>query len=658
MHDHIPRRGNVPEFLTDWVEQHRLPVDGNDSGPPRAAIYARRSVADPRFVSISRQVAVSESHCRHIGAVHDSHSLLFIDRHRSGTTMSGRVSLMALLSAARERLFDILVVQGIDRLTRNSADAAVIVAEFEILGIAIHVAGTGLVAGEEVVLKAFQYQKELDSLVARICRGYRDAAESGLLIGSRSRYGYDRLPSGTGLIINVEEAQVLKRCFESIDAGVSRSELAAQLNAEGIPGPCGKPWLRSTFHRGDGSGQLQNTLVKGLWTWDRHAVKPVTIEVPDLAVIDVPLFERVNSKLDDARTRAAPPRGVRVLSHVVRCTCGAPLLKTGRGTLETGRMACRSPFDEGRCMQRSSIAIVEAERRYLRFIHDEILAPSQLVVWQSIRDRAFEEILRSAEADRLDLVRRIEDVARRMDEADDESGQEGWLLAYMGNLEKEYHDLWRSRDRIESPVRLQVDEKEAGRLRATIAEMVRKVPYRVTDPAEVEAVARMHQLVPRMVVESSKDGFYDVRYLLGVSSASGGPSLPDVESDLWIARRHPVPPRGALRRPERIIHFHGLAAQGMFGFSEPEWTAIRHLFVDAQLPAMEPRAFAEALVFLAVSRLPPSMLPERYEGFQDGRDSLCSYRDTWLAMIGILEEQGSRLVEHVDRRRFAPLWRA
>jgi len=658
MHEYLPTRGNAPEFLTDWVEQHRLPNDRNDPGPPRAAIYARRSVADPRFVSISRQVAVSESHCRQIGAVHDSHTLLFIDRHRSGTTTSGRVSLKALLAAARERLFDTLVVQGIDRLTRNSADAAIIVAEFDVLGIAIHVAGTGQVAGEEVVLKAFQYQKELDSLVARICRGYRDAVESGRLIGSRTRYGYDRLPRGTGLIINVEQALVLERCFEDIDAGVNRSELADRLNAEGIPGPRGKPWHRRSFHLGDGSGQLQNTLIKGVWTWDRHAVEPVTLKVPDLAIIDAPLFDRVNAKLGEVRNRKALPEGVRVLSHVARCTCGSPLLTTGRGKLDTDRMACRHPLDEGPRTERSSIAVVEAERRYLRFIHDNILAPSLLDDWQSIRDRAFEDILRSAEEERRDLMRRIDDVARRMDEADDESGQEGWLLAYMGNLEKEYHDLWRSRDRIESPARLQVDEEEAGRLRATIAGMLRSVPYRVTEQSEIAAVARMHQLVPRMVVGSCRDGYYDVRYLLGVSSASTAPTLPDEDSDLWIARRHPVPPRGALRRPERIIHFHGLAAQGRFAFTEAEWTSVHHLFVDARLPAIEPRAFAEALIFLAVSRLPPSMLPERYEGFQGGRGSLSSYRHMWLAMIAILEEQGSRLVEDVDRHRFAPLWRA
>jgi DNA invertase Pin-like site-specific DNA recombinase len=59
-----------------------------------------------------------------LGGEFDQRRLLFVDRHRSGATTIGREGIAAMLEAARQGRFRILVVRSICRLTRNATDAA------------------------------------------------------------------------------------------------------------------------------------------------------------------------------------------------------------------------------------------------------------------------------------------------------------------------------------------------------------------------------------------------------------------------------------------------------------------------------------------------------------------------------------------------------
>ena len=87
----------------------------------RAVIYARFSTELQNEKSTEDQIAL----CR---AYADRQKIdviaIFQDKARSGASVFGRDGLMQPMDAARQRLFDVVVVEALDRLSRDMEDLA------------------------------------------------------------------------------------------------------------------------------------------------------------------------------------------------------------------------------------------------------------------------------------------------------------------------------------------------------------------------------------------------------------------------------------------------------------------------------------------------------------------------------------------------------
>jgi len=645
MFDETPEKRHVPDFLTDWVNQHDAPPDTGRDGPPRAAIYARRSTADPNFVSITRQISAGLDYCRRAGMSLDAERFVFIDRNRSGATMAGRTSLHALLAAAREGQFDALVVQGLERLTRNVADAATIQGELESLGITIHVVARGAVSGREIILSSFQYQKELEAITSRIVDSRRRAARNGSMIGSRPKFGYDRLPEGRGLVVNDEQAAVVRRCFEDVDAGMTCRQLVKALKSEGIVGLRGRPLTMCQLYHPPGLGILLDPTYRGAWTWARRTDDPITVETPQLGIVDADLFERVGKKLRLAKfTPWKKGMGVGLLTGKVKCSCGRSMVKSGT------RMIChREPYMDP-CTARTEIPLIEAERQYYRVLLDEILEPSRFADWDIVRTRCFEEMELTAAAERTRMKARLDEITADLESFDDDSCEDPIISAIVGPLEAEFHDLWEKREKLSSLAALRFDRAEAEALRTVVSRMIVKVPYRITDPQEIAAVSLLHGLVPRMVVER-RDGRIELRFLLGVLGTGIEEQMPEAASTRWIDRTCPRTPRGVIRRPEAVLQHHRDADAGRYAFTDREWEAVAGLFEPMGRLKGGSRLYAEALIFVARTGMPVNMLPERYGGRVLHMAPIRRF-GFWPHMLAALDALGSDLVRDIDRNRF------
>src|SRR5258708_20548394 len=87
----------------------------------RAAIYARFSTELQNEKSTEDQIAL----CRAYAARHQLDVVaIFEDKARSGASVFGRDGLMQLMDAARQRLFDVVIVEALDRLSRDMEDLA------------------------------------------------------------------------------------------------------------------------------------------------------------------------------------------------------------------------------------------------------------------------------------------------------------------------------------------------------------------------------------------------------------------------------------------------------------------------------------------------------------------------------------------------------
>lgn len=648
--------GRPPAFLENWIDDHRFGDENAPGGRPRAALYARRSIADALYVSIGRQVAIGRSWCDETGAFLDCENHIYIDRHRSGATLLGRDGLEALLEAARNRLFDILVISSVDRLSRNTRDMVELVEVFEECGIVVHVAGRGPISNTQIVLLSVGAQNERLGLLDRTTQGRRQAAAAGRMLGAWATYGYDRLPNDRGWTINATEAAVIRRCFEELDRGVSKYQLLTALNNDGIPSPGGSFWREFSLFAKNGNGILQKPLVKGLFEYARKTSGKVSLEAPELRIVEPDLFDRVNAKYVEQETPSTKPK-LEPLFRNVRCTCGFALHLSSKGK-RSSVYTCRNAVLGGGCGQRLSVLAVDVDRQALLTLKDEILNLARLPHWEGVGRRDWERRNQATAEERALLSTRMAEIDRELDALDDEVDLEELApltFALRGRMEYEHHRLLRARSELEvSEPDHSLDAKEAGELREAIGRLLLRLPLAVSVPEDRATVDRLRQLLP--VIVAWRNGHptnTSFRLLVGIPGCRDDPKRYSiVNEERWIERQCGRAP-GPLRCPEQVLHHHQAAEAGRFAFSDDDWGAIRSLFAPLRRSDARKRLLAEALLFIAATGLPPSMLPGRYtesrvERFQIRKLGL------WPEMIRILEARNWPALTEVDRHRFDP----
>src|SRR5690606_32564760 len=107
----------------------------------RAATYARFSSDLQRDRSIDDQVALCRDYCARNGL---NVVRSFDDRARSGASILGRDGLMAMMDAARDGQFEVLVVEALDRVSRDQEDLAGIYTRLSFAGVEIRAVHDGV----------------------------------------------------------------------------------------------------------------------------------------------------------------------------------------------------------------------------------------------------------------------------------------------------------------------------------------------------------------------------------------------------------------------------------------------------------------------------------------------------------------------------------
>lgn len=108
----------------------------------RAVIYARFSTDLQNERSVEDQVALCRTY-----ASRESFEVvgLYEDRARSGASILGRDGLLQLLEGARTRQFDVVIVEALDRLSRDMEDLAGIHKRLTFVGVEIRAVHEGVV---------------------------------------------------------------------------------------------------------------------------------------------------------------------------------------------------------------------------------------------------------------------------------------------------------------------------------------------------------------------------------------------------------------------------------------------------------------------------------------------------------------------------------
>jgi len=412
--------------------------------PLRAVIYARYSSDLQSGASIEDQIRL----CRErIDREAWSCVQAYTDRAISGSSAMLRPAYQALIEDARRGLFDIVVAEALDRLSRDQEDVAALFKRLKFSGVSIVTLAEGEVSELHVGLKGTMNALFLKDLADKTRRGLRGRVEQGRSGGGLC-YGYDvvRATGPTGEAVNGErainavEAAIVRRIFEAFAAGQSPRAIAKQLNAERVPGPSGHAWGDTTIrgHVTRGTGILNNALYIGrlVWNRQRYVKDPATgkrvsrlnpseawivKDVPELRILPDQLWERVQSRLQGIRGSARSEnirrhefwkrrRPQHLLTGCVFCgTCGGSMASVGKDYL-----ACARARRNGTCTNRRSIRRGLVEGMILDALKEHLMAPDLVKEFIAAFIEETNRIRRSSaavgEASRRELV----DVKRKL----------------------------------------------------------------------------------------------------------------------------------------------------------------------------------------------------------------------------------------------------
>ncbi len=400
----------------------------------RAAIYARFSTDLQDERSIEDQVGL----CRKYA---DRESLnvvaVFDDRARSGGSILGRDGLLALMDKAREHSFEVIVVEALDRLSRDMEDLAGIHKRLSFLGIEIRAVHEGVVNTVLVGLRGLVGQLYREDNAHKVRRGQAGRVGKGLNAGGLT-YGYEPVPGDPGKRMIVEaEAEVVRRIFRDYVDGRTPRDIAHDLNAERIAPPRGRAWNASTINGNmqRGNGILNNELYAGRLVWNkvRMVKDPDTgkrisrpnaesdwqaTDVPDLAIVGRELFDAVQ-KRKKARSVTHPSQQRRprhILSGLLKCgACGAGMASNGKDPSGRIRIRCSAATESGICPDPKTFYLNTVEAAVLNGLTAELRHPEVIAEYVRTYHTERKRLAADANRKRLQLERRLGELNREID---------------------------------------------------------------------------------------------------------------------------------------------------------------------------------------------------------------------------------------------------
>ncbi len=190
----------------------------------------------------------------------------YIDEGITGTSATKRDNFMKMIEDAQKGMFDLIITKEISRFSRNTLDSIKYTRELLSYGVAVLFVNdninTALPDSElRLTIMASLAQDEIRRLSERVKFGMREAIRRGTILGNNQLYGYEKDPNTNKLVINKNEAVVIKRIFTLYALNkLSLTKIAKLLNQEKVFTRTNKLWTASTLSR-----MIKNIKYKGYY---------------------------------------------------------------------------------------------------------------------------------------------------------------------------------------------------------------------------------------------------------------------------------------------------------------------------------------------------------------------------------------------------------
>lgn len=299
----------------------------------RCAIYCRKSTdegLEQDFNSLDAQREAGENYI----ASQKANGWLCLPEHYDDGGFSGgnmnRPALQKLLNDCEMGLVDIVVVYKIDRLSRSICDFADLTKKFDEWGVQFvsvtQEINTATSSGRmmlNILITFSQYEREV--ITERVRDKMAASRKKGKWVGGNVPFGY--IVQNKHLIIQEEEAKIIRHIFQRFIEIQSPKLIAGELNSAGYRTRRGQLWRRDHIYR-----ILSNHTYIG-----EVKYKDAVCKGEQEAVVTREVWERTreilknNRKEDDPRDRQgiiAPLKGILRCGH---CDCAMMPLYSNKG---------------------------------------------------------------------------------------------------------------------------------------------------------------------------------------------------------------------------------------------------------------------------------------------------------------------------------------
>lgn len=398
----------------------------------RAAIYARYSTDHQNDRSIEDQVELCRTHAAKSGF---SVTVQYSDRARTSASLFGRDGILDLIDDAKAGRFDVVIVESLDRVSRDQADLAGVFKRLSHYGVQIIAVHDGVADAVQVGLRGLMGSIFLSDLKNKTRRGMAGVVREGRSAGGRA-FGYRPVPGRPGeLVIVEEEAEVIRRIFTEYADGKSPRDIASGLNRDRVAPPRGAQWNASTINGNAtrGYGILLNSMYRGEMIWNRvrmvrdpdtgQRVSRVNPEaewqrqdVPTLRIVPDELAEAVLARKTGFARKASPRvRSKRLLSGLLRCGhCGSAMVIAGSKRTHT-LIECSGAKESGICSVKRRVRLEPIERTVVTQLKAQLASPETMAAYVEAFNEERRHSQDSATRERTKSERRLGEVRREMD---------------------------------------------------------------------------------------------------------------------------------------------------------------------------------------------------------------------------------------------------
>lgn len=296
----------------------------------RAAVYVRLSRDSEETTSPTRQRASCSRLIDDRGWTFDPERDVFEDLDVSAYSGRRRPAFERLL-ASLDR-YDVIVFWRLDRVARSTVEFGKILEACDKTSTALVSAtepfDTSTPIGEAMAWIVMVFaQLESRTIGLRVRSSQEHLVESRRWRGGRRPFGWQVVPvadgAGRRLVLDPEEAPLLRRAVEEVIAGRTVPELVREWNVAGVRTSLGGEWSHRTLY-----GLLRSPVLLGQVV--RHG-RPLAGPDGALAVVNEPLVDeftylRLQAVMDSRKVVGRRRRDETFLGGIPTCgECGAPM---------------------------------------------------------------------------------------------------------------------------------------------------------------------------------------------------------------------------------------------------------------------------------------------------------------------------------------------